>query len=200
VAVRTQWTRVRANNEKCIVYSPFNGFTYMVSYEQASEVTFCTLLGLTKKNYIEQLLDPAKNIACCLISSKKPSNPENIKFRFLLLYRFIHRTRTFIPVRWFISIIILIARFQGQLNHTALSIGQFIHDIERKVGFSDCYPRALLTSYFCLRSKLNCDLVIGSLTPTHKMHAWCCTSGTIPYEPKAEHWMYQPLVVMQIND
>ena len=200
MAVRTQWTRVCVNNKKCIVYSPLNGFTYMVPYEQASEVAFCTLLGLIKKNYIEQLSDPAENIACSLISSKVQSNSGDIKFRFLLLYRLIHITRTFVPVRWFLSIIVPLARFHAQRNYTALSIGQLIHDIERKVGFSDCYPRALLTSYFCLQSKLNCDLVIGSLTPTHKMHAWCCTSGTIPYEPKAEHWMYQPLVVMHVSD
>jgi hypothetical protein len=195
-----QWAWVPVNNHKIFVFSPINGFTYLVSHEQVSDTIFLFLLGLKKENYIDELADPAENVVRCLTSSKTPGISIKVKFQYKWLYRFIHIARTFVPIRPFLSIISLLARFQSQLNLTAHNIGQLIHDIETSVDFSDCYPRALLTSYFCLRSRLDCDLVIGSLTPTHKMHAWCCTCGAIPYEPMVEHWIYQPLVVMRITN
>lgn len=72
-------------------------------------------------------------------------------------------------------------------------------EVERSVGISDCYPRALLTTYLCLIAGLPCTITVGILAPTTNMHAWCTSAGAIPYEPEPEHWFYQPLVVFEIR-
>lgn len=74
-----------------------------------------------------------------------------------------------------------------------------VHGIEQSLGYSDCYPRALMTLYLCLSSRRDCDLTIGLLAPTRKMHAWCSSEGQLPYEALPEHYMYQPLMVMNFS-
>jgi len=71
--------------------------------------------------------------------------------------------------------------------------------VERSIGISDCYPRALLTAYLCMCARLNCEVTIGILTPTAMMHAWCSTGGSVPYEPDPQHWLYSPLAVFDVT-
>ena len=66
---------------------------------------------------------------------------------------------------------------------TPAEIGEAVMAIERSIGLSDCYPRAVLTAYLCLRAKLGCRVTVGILVPCCNMHAWCSTEGVIPYEP-----------------
>jgi hypothetical protein len=70
--------------------------------------------------------------------------------------------------------------------------------VERAAGISDCYPRALLTAYLCMIARIRCEVTVGILSPTAKMHAWCSAEAAIPYEPKPEHWFYSPLVIFDV--
>lgn len=72
-------------------------------------------------------------------------------------------------------------------------LARSVHAVEHRAGFSDCYPRALMTAYLCLRAGRGCVLAVGALAPTRKMHAWCSVDGVLPYEPLPEHYLYQPL-------
>jgi hypothetical protein len=89
-----------------------------------------------------------------------------------------------------------LARFGPKHPHWGpADVGNSAMAIERSLGISDCYPRALITSYVCMTAYLSCEVTVGILSPTEKMHAWCSTDGVIPYEPRAQHWFYSPLVV-----
>jgi hypothetical protein len=81
-----------------------------------------------------------------------------------------------------------------------LEIGQIVKSVECAADLSDCYPRALITAFLCIRAGLNCKIAVGILAPTRKMHAWCSTGGQIPYEPRPEHWFYQPLAVFDVTN
>jgi hypothetical protein len=78
-------------------------------------------------------------------------------------------------------------------------IARTIHAVEQGAGRADCYPRALLTMYLCLRAGRVCQLLIGSLVPTRMMHAWCSTEGQLPYEAMPEHYMYRPMLMLQFD-
>jgi hypothetical protein len=84
------------------------------------------------------------------------------------------------------------------LPRTVSEIGRLVHAVEQAVGLTDCYPRALLTCYLCLTSGLRCELTVGTLAPTRKLHAWCSTGGALPYEPSPEHYLYRPLLVVAL--
>ena len=42
-------------------------------------------------------------------------------------------------------------------------------------------------------------LIVGVLSPTRKMHAWCEVDGELPYEPMPEHYLYQPLWTLALT-
>ena len=48
-------------------------------------------------------------------------------------------------------------------------------EVERSVGISDCYPRALLTTYLCLTAGLPCTITVGILARQRT-----CTLGALP--------------------
>jgi hypothetical protein len=81
-------------------------------------------------------------------------------------------------------------------KRTLSDIGRLVFEVERSAGIEDCYPRALLTLYLCLQAGHPCELLVGCLAPTRKMHAWCSSAGTLPYEALPEHYMYQPLYAL----
>ena len=81
----------------------------------------------------------------------------------------------------------------------AEAIGRLVHGVESAIGLADCYPRALLTAWLSLSHGLRCELVVGTLAPTRKMHAWCSIHGQLPYEALPEHYLYQPLLIMSLT-
>jgi len=72
-------------------------------------------------------------------------------------------------------------------------IGRLAALAERHAGVSDCYPRSLLLGALCGRAGVGCDITIGILAPTRKLHAWCSSDGMLVYEPTPRHWWYRPL-------
>jgi hypothetical protein len=61
------------------------------------------------------------------------------------------------------------------------------------LGQSNCYPRAIVSATMAHREGMECQLTLGVLAPTRKMHLWCTVAGVLPYEPSPEHYLYQPL-------
>ena len=194
------WTRLLVDGKRCLVYGPILGRSYLLPVEQSLDPAFLALLGLRNAELCDDLLDPAYSV----IHQRSHAQllpqrvvPTGLK----VLYRLIQATRNLISIGLMVSIIVWLAKIQRKkLKFSASDIGLVIYNIERSSGLSDCYPRALLTCYLCLRSGLNCDLVVGSLVPTRMMHAWCSSQGLIPYEPSPEHWMYRPLVTIQLSN
>ena len=43
----------------------------------------------------------------------------------------------------------------------ASEVGRLVMTVERAVGVSDCYPRALLTAYLCMTARLPCQVSVG---------------------------------------
>jgi Transglutaminase-like superfamily len=116
-----------------------------------------------------------------------------------LLYVFFHRHRTVASIDRTIRLVKRLARLpHSRRPYDAPEIGRIVMAVERSVGISDCYPRALVTAYLCMTARLSCEVTVGILAPSANMHAWCSTGGAIPYEPKPEHWFYSPLVVFDV--
>ena len=78
------------------------------------------------------------------------------------------------------------------------SIGERLCAIELAARLSDCYPRALASVWLAARARLPCQLTLGVLSPTRKMHVWCTVDAVVPYEPKGEHYLYTPLFTLML--
>ena len=113
-------------------------------------------------------------------------------------YQFLHRSRGFIPLARMARVL------GGDLGRPAggatgpQSIGEKLCAIERAASLSDCYPRALASAWLAARARLPCQLTLGVLSPTRKMHLWCTVNGVLPYEPKGEHYLYTPLFALTL--
>jgi len=185
-----------------IVYGPRFGRTYLVERRHLEDPGFFRAIGLRDPPAVEPLGDPAERIAHTL------SDLETIEMNlppalFRAAYRWLKFSRHFVPLRAMATLIgdwTAFARGRIGVRHrTASELGQYVHGVERAVGISDCYPRALLTVSLCLASRFPCILTVGSLAPTRKMHAWCTTDGTLPYEATPEHYLYQPLWTLELR-
>jgi Transglutaminase-like superfamily len=198
VTIAGCWTRVFVDDERCLVYGPRLGRLYLFQAQQALERNLQRLLGLRVLDLRDDLTDPAQRIVHNLANLKAIpvlAPPASLP----AVYRMLHRSRRIVPFRAMLSIV---ARAGSRhVNAPPLSvsdIGRLVHAVERAAGLADCYPRALLTAYLCLRSGRPCELAVGALAPTRKMHAWCSTDGQLPYEASPEHYMYRPLLVMTL--
>jgi hypothetical protein len=121
-------------------------------------------------------------------------------FSLRIAYRILLYSRHFVPFGMMVAIVRRTARARSAPPQPTVSdIGRLVHGIERAVGRADCYPRALMTCYLCLKNGRGCQVVVGTLAPTRKMHAWCSTDGELPYEASPEHYMYRPLLVMTLS-
>lgn len=194
---RICWTRLPSGDGRCLVYSPRFGRTYLLASDLTTGAVLPALLGLRTDAYREHLLDPAVSVG--LVDEAGGSDaPAGRLLR--LLYVFFHRHRTVASIQRALLLTSLIARLKpsrGKID--ASEVGRLVMTVERAVGVSDCYPRALLTAYLCMTARLRCEVSVGILAPTRKMHAWCSTEGSIPYEPKPVHWWYSPLVVFDVS-
>jgi len=181
---------------RCLVYSPRFGRTYLLDADRATSAALPALLGLRAVNYREFLPDPASSVA--LVDGAETGGAVG---RFLpLLYVFFHRHRAFSSIDRGIRLAKWLARLQHSRRRWGVpEVGRMVMAVERSVGISNCYPRALLTAYLCITSQLSCDVTVGILAPTANMHVWCSTEGAIPYEPEPEYWFYSPLVVFHVT-
>jgi hypothetical protein len=195
--LRGCWTRVFVDERRYLVYGPSTGRLYLLGPE-AAEPSLLRLLGLRDLVPRDDLADPALRIVHDLSSLKTMpvvAAPASLR----VAYRFFCRSRHLIPLVLMVGILGRVAgRRPASVERATADIGRLVHGVEHAVGLSDCYARALLTSYLCLRSGRACDLVVGALAPTRMMHAWCSTDGELPYEASPEYYMYRPLVVMTL--
>lgn len=181
------------------MYGPLLGRLYLLSERDSSNRSIQRLLGLKRYRYCASLTDPAIRIVHDRSSAGRlPLLTPPI--RLCVAYRLFQHLRSIIPFQLMVRLLCLVAKRRQVIKEaTAADIGRLVHSIERKIGFGDCYPRTLLTAYLCVRNRLSCELTVGSLVPTRKMHAWCSTDGLLPYEDLPQHYMYQPLVIVKIS-
>lgn len=193
------WTRVFVDRERCLVYGPSLGRLYLLAGEHALERQLQRVLGLGSLELCDKLADPAGRIVHSL-SNLRAMTMIAAPFSLRIAYRILLYSRHFVPFGMMVAIVRRTARARSAPPQPTVSdIGRLVHGIERAVGRADCYPRALMTCYLCLKNGRRCQVVVGTLAPTRKMHAWCSTAGELPYEASPEHYMYRPLLVMTLS-
>jgi hypothetical protein len=118
-------------------------------------------------------------------------------------YRAFHHSRRFVPLRLLVRVVgLLAAILPAKLERGPSSvevIARAVCATEQSVGFSDCYPRAVLTAFLASAMGHHCTITVGTIAPTRKMHAWCSIDGVLPFEPSAEHYLYQPVWAIEIT-
>lgn len=180
---------------------------YVLPGEQLSDQRLLAILGLGGLGRRPELADPAARIVHDRVSLRDDVPPRP-PFSLRLGYRIARRARGVVPLALAVAVIQWLARRHLTGRHltgrnsrpdlaSVAEIGRMVHGVELAVGIEECYPRALLTCYLCLRGGRACDLTVGALSPTQMMHIWCATDGLLPYEALPEHFMYQPLVTLR---
>jgi len=196
--IREHWARVFVDERKFFAYGPRLGRLYLFDDQQDLDDSLQGVLGLGDVSVCREIRDSAESILHDQPSLKTiPLKTPPVMLR--MAYRFMHYSRHFISFRFLLSLTAWFARARGKdLQLELMQIGKLERDIENLVGLADCYPRALMMCYLCLRCGYNCEVFIGILAPTKMLHAWCVVNGEIPYEAMPEHYMYQPLVCWQL--
>lgn len=193
------WARARVDEERCLVYGPRLGRLYLLAAAETLAEPMQRVLGLHGLVLDDGLADPAGGVLHDR-SSLSRFEPRPAPRRLRAFYRFLHHSRRVAPFAVTARLVAAAARRSAVRNPIDLTdIARTIHAVEQGTGLADCYPRALLTLYLCLHSGRACQLSIGSLVPTRMMHAWCSTEGQLPYEAMPEHYMYQPLLMLQFD-
>jgi transglutaminase superfamily protein len=191
-----QWAPVATGADRWLVYGPRLGRLYLISQEELRDRLFRAVLGLRASDERSRLEDPARGIhfdRTSFIHSTKLSAP-NVLAR---MYRLFNASRRFASLRVVATRTqanaLRVRRRRGSRCRHAPQIGRAVFNVERTLGFADCYPRALLTLHLAILYGLPCTLAVGVLAPTRKMHAWCTIEDVVPYEALPEHYLYQPL-------
>lgn len=201
-ATMTQsWSSIHLRNDRHLLYGPRIGRAYLLPPSRFMEPTFIRLAGLHDAHYLEVLPDPAQGIARTLENSHcAPLKPAPMSR--VVGYRCLHFSRHLFPLRLMARILRRLALLQPPLPAPACAhaaLADALHAVEHRLGAGDCYPRALMTLYLSIRLRRACTLALGALTPTRKMHVWCVVDGVLPYEPLPEHYLYQPLWMLQLG-
>jgi hypothetical protein len=188
-----------ADDARCLVYGPRLGRLYLLAVGDVESAPLRRALGLDSYVQQEDLRDPAFRVLHDLPSLRRlPAR--RVSRALVWIYRLLHWSRSVAPFPWVGRLLLRLARrSKWAPRGTSAEIGRVVHAVERMAGVSDCYPRALLTAFLCAASGQRCELVVGTLAPTRNMHAWCCTDGSIPFEPSPEHHMFQPLLVLPLE-
>jgi hypothetical protein len=165
-----------ADGVRSCVYSPLFGRTYLLPFDLAASHALPPLLGLKAVEYRESLADPAERIT--LVGSAETI--VRVGWLTRSLYVLFHRHRTLLSINRAMSLSRWLARFGPKHPYWgAADVGNVAMAAERSLGITDCYPRALVTAYLCMTAGLCCEVTVGILLPTAKMHAWCSTDGAI---------------------
>ncbi len=188
------WLHVAIDDRRCLIYGPRFGKLYLAPVERLGDRVFRQMIGLSHRRD-EALCDPAERLGWSLASLGDDMSVQSA-WRMRLAYRIFHHSRHVLPFRLCAKAISFVAgrsakRAPGGQSQTE-AIARAVAATERAVGISDCYPRALMTAWLALAAGQSCILAIGVLAPTRKMHAWCTIAGILPFEPIAEHYLYQP--------
>lgn len=193
------WARAFVDEERCLVYGPRLGRLYLLSAAESLKGPVQRVLGLHGLTLDDGLVDPADRILHDR-SSLSLAGPTPAPLGLRLFYRFLHHSRRIVPFAAMARLVTAVVRRSPTRESIGLAdIARTVHAVEQDTGLADCYPRALLTSYLCLREGRDCQLSIGTLAPTRKMHAWCSTEGQLPYEAMPEHYMYRPVMVLRLT-
>lgn len=195
--------RPLAAGARCFVYSPRFGATYLLAPGQTDNPILMSWLGLRSEARADQLDDPVvrvgiagsneKDLSPALVaewaSAESSTLLRSLSRRYWLIHRFRHLFSPRHAHRW----ARLATRAVDGRNLSLEQIARLVAVTERVAGFSDCYPRALLTGALCAAGGFGFSITIGILAPTRKLHAWCSSGGTLVYEPTPRHWWYEPL-------
>jgi hypothetical protein len=195
---------VLTDDDRRFVYSPRFAAAYLLNEGQIANGLLLSLLGLNVSSRASSVSDPAarvelggvheKGIASADIEQWARLEPEALSQHLRRWYRLFHKhRRLFTPRdahRWVGS-----PSASGWWPGLTLDrIAKLVAITERSAGFSDCYPRALITGALCAIGGLPSSITIGMLAPTRKLHAWCTSEGALVYEPTPRHWWYRPLI------
>jgi hypothetical protein len=200
VRVSLRWTTIDVGDGRTFIFSPRRGATHLLDADLVRDSFWLALLGLHHRDFRVVLADPAETVSLTGAFEKQRPTPCAIPVQagHLLptLYLFFHHCRSVVPL----CSALRLARVIGRRRRAELTneqIGHLVWAVERKLGISDCYPRALLTA--CIAAARPASIAIGILAPTPKLHAWCVVDGGIPYEPVDRHWWYNPLVIVDVD-
>jgi hypothetical protein len=206
-AVRFFWCAL-ADDDRHFLYSPRFGAAYLLDREQVGNEVLLWLLGLPPSMRVAAVEDPAVRVGLAGAHEKElspsdlagwvKSEPQAHLRRLGRWYRLFHRYRhVFTPLtieRWARVLSLSFDSAARSQNWTLERIAKLVAATEHQAGFSDCFPRALLTAGLCVIAGIRFNITIGILAPTRKLHAWCTSDGTLIYEPTPRHWWYRPLV------
>lgn len=193
------WARACVDEQRCLVYGPRLGRLYLLAAAETLAEPMQRVLGLHGLVLDDGLADPANRVLHDRPGlSRFETRPAPRQLQ--AFYQLLHHSRRVAPFAAMARLVAATARRSASRDPVDLTdIARTIHAVEQGTGRADCYPRALLTLYLCLRAARACQLSIGSLVPTRMMHAWCSTEGQLPYEPMPEHYMYRPMLVLRFE-
>ena len=178
-----------------MIYGPRFGRMYLLTNEEVSAPQLRRAVGLANVARVAPLHDPAERVLCDGTEVGEPLH--HVPAWLSLAYRGFDASRRVVPIRQAIRGIHWWAlRTRGGSlfkDGDVESIGQLLCTVESGVSNPNCYPAALLTALLSLAAGRSCSIVIGVLSPTRLMHAWCVVDGVVPYERHPEHFLYQPL-------
>ena len=200
-AAEENWSPVAIDDRRCLIYGPRFGKLYLTSVERLDDKAFRQIVGLPQQPN-HALVDPVERFGWSL-GGLRDDMSSRAAWRMRLAYRLLHNSRHLLPFRLSAKLIRLAAgpaarRSPGEESQIE-AIARAVAATERAVGFSDCYPRTLLSAWLALTAGQPCVVAIGVLAPTRKMHAWCTIAGVLPFEPTAEHYLYQPAWTLTLS-
>lgn len=187
------------DEDRSFVYGPRLGSLYLLTDKQCEDTLLGRVLGLGGYTWCAALPDPTARVVHDLTTLKGSAAVQH-PWGLCQAYRFFHVSRSVCSLHLVLRVLSRLARASARPGNvlSVPDIGRVVHGIEQHLGWADCYPRALITAYLCLRHGHPCDVTVGVLSPTRMLHAWCSADGLLPYEPMPEHYMYQPLVVTSL--
>lgn len=188
------WSPLPIDSSRSFVFSPRSGRTYLLDTGAAEVGIIPRLLGLRPANRQRELLDPATAVLSTIAS-----NAVDVGWFLSRIYQLVHRHRRIASTCRVLTMSRTVARLRTPLDLTLDDIGHVVQAVEERAGISDCYPRALITAYLCIRSRRDCAVAFGMLAPTPNLHAWCSSERVVPFEPDPPHWWYRPLAVIDIR-
>lgn len=188
-----RWCFVEVDRHRQLVLGRRTGRLYLIP---PSDTRFCRMVGLRKEDRVPVLADPVTRLVFERSDLAADAGPAP-SLRLRLLYLVGRASRAWLPLVYAVRLLDVVARRACGVRRLSVEeIGRVVHNVERWVHIEDCYPRALLTYWLCRTSRLRCEITVGVLTPTRKMHVWCSVDGLLPYEPSRIHHAFQPLLII----